>query len=174
MKNTKLLSTLLNASIAAFFNSLPVYLWTSLAQGFSAAVAVLITQPLCLSRHTKQLREGRLKQKLAHTQIQVDTCNSARLEYQFLPRGSSHLSGPLFSCWKLELEGKSSSWMMLPSISWWQETAEKAPDNQAKFQSRVFQVKQGNVANARTWGLFLKPMGLGERALRLQKKTNTK
>lgn len=76
MENTKLLSALLNASIAAFCNSLPMYLWTSLAQGFSPAVAVLMAQLLSLSTHTKQQREGRLKQKLAHTQTQVDSCNS--------------------------------------------------------------------------------------------------
>lgn len=64
MKNTKLLSTLLNASTAAFFNSLTVDLWTNLAPGFSPAVAVLVAQLLCLSRHTKQQREGRLNRSL--------------------------------------------------------------------------------------------------------------
>ena len=117
----------------------PVWLKVSEA---TVAVAVLIAQFLCLSRHTKQQKDKRLKRKLAHSPVQVDSCNSARLEQQFLPRGSSLLSGPSVSGWKLGLEGKSSSCMMFPSVSWWQETAQKALDKEVKSKSRVLQAKQ--------------------------------
>lgn len=106
------------------------------------AVAVLIAQFLCLSRHTKQNKVRSLRRKLVHSQIEVDSCNSTRLEQQFLPRGSSLLFGPLLSSWKLELEGKSSSCMTFPSVSWWQEIAQKASGKQTKSKLRVLQVKQ--------------------------------
>lgn len=128
----------------------PLPLSTHYLHSFGAAwlkvsqptVAVLIAQFLCPSRNTKQNKVRSLKSKLVQSQTEVDSCNSTMLEQQFLPGDSSLLFAPLLSSWKLELEGKSSSCMRFPSISWWQETARKALGKQTKSKLRVLQVKQ--------------------------------